>query len=76
MYIGFTQKAITAATSTLSVNNIWASPPPIEEIEMQHLPPLEEDDMDPEDFIPEAEEEVWPTDQDWFKEVYPPTRYY
>ncbi|TRZ10392.1 hypothetical protein HGM15179_016713, partial [Zosterops borbonicus] len=71
------QKAITRATSALSVNQVWASAPPPEEwIEMQQLPPEEDDEKAPdsEDFIPEVEDQ-WPTQQPWFEEVYPSVRW-
>ncbi|TRZ21731.1 hypothetical protein HGM15179_005400 [Zosterops borbonicus] len=69
-------KAITRATSALSVNQVWASAPPPEEwIEMQPLPPEEDEEApDSEDFIPELEEEQWPTQQPWFEEIYPAVR--
>ncbi|TRZ17283.1 hypothetical protein HGM15179_009816 [Zosterops borbonicus] len=76
----FTQRAITNATSALSVNHVWATAPPLEEIEMQNLPPLQEEEenfQDPEDFKPGSERqwplpyEEWPVNQTWFQELYP-----
>ncbi|TRZ05296.1 hypothetical protein HGM15179_021811, partial [Zosterops borbonicus] len=59
----FTQRAITAATSSLSVNNVWATAPPFEEIEMQEFPPEEdEEDFDPENYVPETEDDRWPVE--------------
>ncbi|TRZ16419.1 hypothetical protein HGM15179_010670, partial [Zosterops borbonicus] len=73
----YTTKAITAATSSLSVNNVWTSAPPAEEIEMQKIPHWEdEDSLDPEDFIPEDEDDRWPAQREWFDEIYPPVRWY
>ncbi|TRZ17238.1 hypothetical protein HGM15179_009881 [Zosterops borbonicus] len=74
----FLRKAITKATSALSINQVWASAPPPEEwIEMQQLP-LEdsEEGFDSDDYIPETEEEQWPTQQPWLEEIYPPVRWY
>ncbi|TRZ10382.1 hypothetical protein HGM15179_016727 [Zosterops borbonicus] len=68
----FTQRAITAATSSLSVNNVWATAPPVEEIEMHEFPPEEdEEDFDPEDYVPETDDDKWPAECDWFNEIYP-----
>ncbi|TRZ16872.1 hypothetical protein HGM15179_010236 [Zosterops borbonicus] len=72
------QKAITRATSALSVNQVWTSAPPPEDwIEMQQLPSQnEEEELDLEDYIPEVEEELWPARQPWFEEIYPAVREY
>ncbi|TRZ14383.1 hypothetical protein HGM15179_012724 [Zosterops borbonicus] len=77
----FTQRLITDATSTLSVNHIAAFPPvPPEYFELQEMPP-EEEDLDPEDFLPEDEGqwpepfEQWPTNQQWFGDLYPESEY-
>ncbi|TRZ11905.1 hypothetical protein HGM15179_015199 [Zosterops borbonicus] len=79
-----TTRLITNATSSLSVNNVWATTPPLEEIEMQTFAFEERralEDADPEDFLPEAEGqwppafEDWPTNQQWFGDLYPNSEY-
>ncbi|TRZ16312.1 hypothetical protein HGM15179_010775 [Zosterops borbonicus] len=77
----FTARMIANATSALSVNQVWATAPRAEEIEMDEFPTPEEalDTMDPENYLPE---ERWPptyaeqmTNQRWFAECYPDSDY-
>ncbi|TRZ11486.1 hypothetical protein HGM15179_015617 [Zosterops borbonicus] len=75
----FTSRMITNATSALSVNSVWATAPPAEEMELQDFPPADIaiDSMDPENYVPDFEGhwppkyEEWMTKQPWFAECYP-----
>ncbi|TRZ13014.1 hypothetical protein HGM15179_014096 [Zosterops borbonicus] len=80
----FVTRVVTNATSSLSVNNVWTTTPPLKETEMQTFPPEEEEvleDPDSEDFLPEAEGqwppafEDWLTNQPWFGDLYPNSEY-
>ncbi|TRZ06828.1 hypothetical protein HGM15179_020280 [Zosterops borbonicus] len=74
-----TSRLIANVTSKLRVNNIWMTSHSPEKIEMQDLPPEEEDEeeLSFEDFVPKAEGqwpvpfEEWPTNQQWFGDLYP-----
>ncbi|TRZ10813.1 hypothetical protein HGM15179_016282 [Zosterops borbonicus] len=79
-----TRRLISDAASTLNVNHVWTTSPPLEEIELQNLPPQEvedEEETDSEDFLLEDEGqwpmpfESWPTNQQWFGDLYPNSEY-
>ncbi|TRZ10791.1 hypothetical protein HGM15179_016309 [Zosterops borbonicus] len=75
----FTQRLISNATSTLSVNHVAATPT-TPEMELKEMSP--EKDLDSEDFLPEDEGqwpmpfEQWPTNQQWFGDLYPESEYF
>lgn len=74
----FTQRRITNATSTLRINHA-AIPSAPKEIELQEV--LPEENIDAEDFLPEDQGqwpvpfEDWPTNQQWFRDLYPESEY-